>query len=57
MSAIVLGSPLVTLGACLKFVKQLGHSCADAKLDIHYVHGAKCIEDVSKDLEAYLQTS
>lgn len=26
MSAMFLGSPLVTLGACLKFVKQLGHS-------------------------------
>ena len=32
-------------------------ACADAKMDIQYVHGAKCIEDVSKDLEAYLQTS
>ena len=32
-------------------------ACADAKMDIHYAHGAKCIEDVSKDLEAYLQTS
>ena len=32
-------------------------ACADAKMDTHYVHGAICTEDVSKGLEAYLQTS